>query len=74
MNPRAQKYRRIYDIPNYIGTAVNGQMMVFDNTGERSATGVGFMTRCLKPGAAGSDAMPARFSYSHITRSPTSIT
>src|SRR5207342_2596315 len=28
MNPRAQEYRRIYDIPDYIGTAVNVQMMV----------------------------------------------
>jgi pyruvate,orthophosphate dikinase len=42
MNPRAQEYRRIYDIPDSIGTAVNVQMMVFGNTGERSGTGVGF--------------------------------
>ena len=42
MNPRAQEYRRIYDIPDRIGTAVNVQMMVFGNTGDRSATGVGF--------------------------------
>jgi pyruvate, orthophosphate dikinase len=42
MNPRAIEYRRIYDIPDHIGTAVNVQMMVFGNTGERSATGVGF--------------------------------
>src|SRR5438034_4916105 len=42
MNPRAQEYRRIYDIPDHIGTAVNMQMMVFGNTGDRSATGVGF--------------------------------
>ena len=42
MNARAQEYRRIYDIPDHIGTAVNVQMMVFGNTGERSATGVGF--------------------------------
>jgi len=41
-NPRAKEYRRIYDIPDHIGTAVNVQMMVFGNTGERSATGVGF--------------------------------
>jgi pyruvate,orthophosphate dikinase len=41
-NPRAQEYRRIYDIPDSIGTAVNVQMMVFGNTGERSGTGVGF--------------------------------
>ena len=42
MNPRAIEYRRIYDIPDHIGTAVNVQMMVFGNTGERSGTGVGF--------------------------------
>ena len=42
MNPRAKEYRRIYDIPDHIGTAVNVQMMVFGNTGDRSATGVGF--------------------------------
>jgi pyruvate,orthophosphate dikinase len=42
MNPRAIEYRRIYDIPDDIGTAVNVQMMVFGNTGDRSATGVGF--------------------------------
>jgi pyruvate, orthophosphate dikinase len=41
-NARAIEYRRIYDIPASIGTAVNVQMMVFGNTGERSATGVGF--------------------------------
>src|SRR5579864_2023105 len=42
MNARAIEYRRIYDIPDHIGTAVNVQMMVFGNTGERSGTGVGF--------------------------------
>ncbi len=41
-NPRAKEYRRIYDIPDAIGTAVNVQMMVFGNSGDRSATGVGF--------------------------------
>jgi len=41
-NPRAISYRRIYEIPDHIGTAVNVQQMVFGNTGERSATGVGF--------------------------------
>ncbi|MGH9175763.1 MAG: PEP/pyruvate-binding domain-containing protein, partial [Vicinamibacterales bacterium] len=41
-NPRAREYRRIYDIPDAIGTAVNVQMMVFGNTGDRSGTGVGF--------------------------------
>jgi pyruvate,orthophosphate dikinase len=49
-NPRAREYRRIYDIPDSIGTAVNVQMMVFGNTGERSATGVGF-TRSPATGA-----------------------
>jgi pyruvate, orthophosphate dikinase len=42
MNPRAIEYRRIYEIPDHIGTAVNVQMMVFGNSGDRSATGVGF--------------------------------
>ena len=37
MNPRAISYRRIYEIPDHIGTAVNVQMMVFGNTGDRSA-------------------------------------
>jgi pyruvate,orthophosphate dikinase len=41
-NPRAREYRRIYDIPDSIGTGVNVQMMVFGNTGDRSGTGVGF--------------------------------
>ncbi|MBI4818031.1 MAG: pyruvate, phosphate dikinase [Deltaproteobacteria bacterium] len=41
-NPRAQSYRRIYGIPDDIGTACNVQQMVFGNTGMRSATGVGF--------------------------------
>jgi pyruvate,orthophosphate dikinase len=41
-NPRAIAYRRIYEIPDNIGTAVNVQLMVFGNTGDRSATGVGF--------------------------------
>ena len=41
-NPRAIEYRRIYDIPDELGTAVNVQAMVFGNSGDRSATGVGF--------------------------------
>ncbi|HSK09974.1 MAG TPA: pyruvate, phosphate dikinase [Vicinamibacterales bacterium] len=41
-NPRAKEYRRIYEIPDDIGTAVNVQLMVFGNSGDRSATGVGF--------------------------------
>jgi len=41
-NPRAKEYRRIYNISDSIGTAVNVQAMVFGNTGDRSGTGVGF--------------------------------
>ena len=41
-NSRAREYRRIYHIPDEIGTAVSVQQMVFGNTGDRSATGVGF--------------------------------
>ncbi len=40
--PRANHYRRMNDIPDTIGTAVNVQTMVFGNLGETSATGVGF--------------------------------
>lgn len=41
-NPRAIKYREIYDIPHTWGTAVNVQSMVFGNMGEDCATGVCF--------------------------------
>jgi pyruvate,orthophosphate dikinase len=41
-NDRAKTYRRLYEIPDHIGTAVNVQQMVFGNSGDRSATGVGF--------------------------------
>ena len=39
---RAISYRRIEGIPDDWGTAVNVQSMVFGNTGDNSATGVGF--------------------------------
>jgi len=42
MNPRAITYRRIHNIPQSWGTAVNIQAMVFGNMGETSATGVAF--------------------------------
>ncbi len=42
MNPRAITYRRLHDIPEDWGTAVNVQAMVFGNMGETSATGVAF--------------------------------
>ena len=35
-------YRRLHDIPESWGTAVNVQAMVFGNMGETSATGVAF--------------------------------
>lgn len=41
-NPRAVKYREIYDIPHNWGTAVNVQSMVFGNMGDDCATGVCF--------------------------------
>ena len=41
-NPRAITYRRMYKIPDEIGTAVNVQTMVFGNKGDSSATGVAF--------------------------------
>ena len=41
-NPRAKHYRRMNEIPDDLGTAVNVQTMVFGNLGETSATGVGF--------------------------------
>ena len=41
-NDRAKHYRRINNIPDELGTAVNVQAMVFGNLGETSGTGVGF--------------------------------
>src|SRR4051812_42638956 len=41
-NARAKVYRRMNNIDDYIGTAVNVQAMVFGNLGETSGTGVGF--------------------------------
>jgi pyruvate,orthophosphate dikinase len=41
-NPRAITYRSLNRIPDDLGTAVNVQLMVFGNFGEKSATGVGF--------------------------------
>lgn len=42
MIPRAVSYRRINNLPDEWGTAVNVQAMVFGNMGENSATGVAF--------------------------------
>jgi pyruvate,orthophosphate dikinase len=41
-NDRAIAYRKMYDIPEAWGTAVNIQSMVFGNMGESSGTGVAF--------------------------------
>src|SRR5690606_548925 len=41
-NPRAERYRKIHDIPHDWGTAVNVQAMVFGNLGDTSGTGVAF--------------------------------
>jgi pyruvate,orthophosphate dikinase len=42
MNARAITYRRLHDIPQEWGTAVNVQAMVFGNMGDDCATGVCF--------------------------------
>ena len=42
MNARAKTYRKLHNIPESWGTAVNVQAMVFGNMGETSATGVAF--------------------------------
>jgi pyruvate,orthophosphate dikinase len=41
-NPRANTYRKLHDIPEEWGTAVNVQAMVFGNMGNDCATGVCF--------------------------------
>jgi pyruvate, orthophosphate dikinase len=41
-NDRAETYRRLHNIPESWGTAVNIQAMVFGNMGTTSATGVAF--------------------------------
>src|SRR5690349_3896799 len=42
MNQRAITYRKLHNIPESWGTAVNVQAMVFGNLGDTSATGVAF--------------------------------
>lgn len=41
-NERAKIYRRLNQIPDHLGTAVNVQSMVFGNMGDTSGTGVAF--------------------------------
>ncbi|HGD3071329.1 TPA: pyruvate, phosphate dikinase [Streptococcus agalactiae] len=50
-NPRAKIYRKLNDISETLGTAVNIQAMVFGNMGNNSGTGVAF-TRNPSTGAA----------------------
>ncbi len=50
MNERAIAYRKLYDIPESWGTAVNVQAMVFGNMGNDCGTGVAF-TRDPSTGA-----------------------
>jgi pyruvate,orthophosphate dikinase len=42
MTPRAITYRKLHDIGEAMGTAVNVQAMVFGNRSDKSATGVAF--------------------------------
>ncbi|MEO0960779.1 MAG: pyruvate, phosphate dikinase [Pseudomonadota bacterium] len=49
-NDRADTYRKLHNIPESWGTAVNVQAMVFGNMGDTSATGVAF-TRDPSTGA-----------------------
>lgn len=42
INPRANTYRKINNIPEHIGTAVSVQAMVYGNMGDDCATGVAF--------------------------------
>ncbi|HWH06599.1 MAG TPA: pyruvate, phosphate dikinase, partial [Gaiellaceae bacterium] len=51
-SPRAQVYRRTYEIPDDLGTAVNVVQMVFGNKGGSSGTGVCF-TRDPSTGESG---------------------
>jgi len=51
-NQRARDYRRLNDLPDDMGTAVNVQAMVFGNRGPHCATGVAF-TRSPATGEPG---------------------
>ena len=44
MNQRAITYRKLHNIPESWGTAVNVQAMVFGNMGDDCATGVAFLS------------------------------
>jgi len=53
MNARAVTYRRLHDIPESWGTAVNVQAMVFGNMGDYLGDGVAFHAQSLRPAEAG---------------------
>ncbi len=57
MNPRAETYRRLQNIPASWGTAVTVQSMVFGNMGDTSATGVAF----TRNPSTGEDALYGEF-------------
>jgi pyruvate,orthophosphate dikinase len=56
-NDRAKLYRKMNDIPDSWGTAVNVQSMVFGNLGEKSGTGVAF----TRDAASGEDIFNGEF-------------
>ena len=56
-NDRAIAYRKLYDIPDNWGTAVNVQSMVFGNMGDDSGTGVAF----TRDAATGEDVFYGEF-------------
>jgi pyruvate,orthophosphate dikinase len=77
---RAMTYRRLHNIPDHWGTAVNVQAMVFGNRGATSATGVAF-TRNPSTGekklygeflvnAQGEDVVAGIRTPQYITRKP----
>ncbi|MDR0440556.1 MAG: pyruvate, phosphate dikinase, partial [Candidatus Accumulibacter sp.] len=56
-NDRAKLYRKMNDIPDSWGTAVNVQSMVFGNLGDKSGTGVAF----TRDAASGEDIFNGEF-------------
>jgi len=56
-NDRAKLYRKMHDIPDSWGTAVNVQSMVFGNLGDSSGTGVAF----TRDAASGEDIFNGEF-------------
>ena len=59
-SPRAQVYRRTYEIPDDLGTAVNVVQMVFGNKGDDSGTGVALHARPVDRRAGALRRVPRR--------------